>query len=166
MNIITFSTLYYPNCFRLHLVRLKEIHCEILRIQQKRNQTVILEQIFFSNAVLYPLIYAVTETNVFTCIVPSPESQHMLVFRDEEFCVLKFGAFFSTSLRGAGEAAEQPKAIVAAQLYSGDVITVLLRDPEQLQQVVLAQFPLIRVDEWQAVAALRADWRIGALDAG
>ncbi|XP_022645253.1 anaphase-promoting complex subunit 4-like [Varroa destructor] len=108
----------------------------------------------------------VTETNVFTCIVPSPESQHMLVFRDEEFCVLKFGAFFSTSLRGAGEAAEQPKAIVAAQLYSGDVITVLLRDPEQLQQVVLAQFPLIRVDEWQAVAALRADWRIGALDAG
>lgn len=90
----------------------------------------------------------------------------MLVFRDEEFCALRFGAFFSTSLRGASEVADQPKAVVSAQIYSGDVVTVLLRDPDLTQQVVLAQFPLNRVEEWRPVSTLRADWRMSALDAG
>ncbi|OQR69413.1 anaphase-promoting complex subunit 4-like [Tropilaelaps mercedesae] len=108
----------------------------------------------------------VTETSVLTCIVPSPESQHLIVFRDEEFCVLKFGAFFSTALRTGNEVVEEPKAIVSAQLYSGEVITLLLRDTEHPQVVVLAQFPLSRVEQWKPVGALRADWRLTAIDAG
>lgn len=108
----------------------------------------------------------VTDSHILTCVLPSPESQHMIVFRDESFCVLKFGAFFSPSLRGTGEITEEPKPIISAQLYSGDVITLLLRSTEQTQQVVLAQFPLNRIEDWRPVSSLQADWRFTAVDAG
>lgn len=109
------------------------------------------------------IISAVSESTVHTCIVPCPGSQHMVVFMNETFCVLQFGAFFSTPLKSSD--GDQPKGIITAQMFSQTVVTLILKDGET---AILAQFPLDRVESqhWRDVSELKEDWRHMALDAG
>ncbi|XP_003742085.1 anaphase-promoting complex subunit 4 [Galendromus occidentalis] len=104
----------------------------------------------------------VSEADVHTCILPTVGSQYMVIFKNETFCVLKFGAFFSTPLASDGD---QLKSIVSAQMYSQTVVTLVLRDGNT---TILAQFPLDRVESphWRNVSDLQDDWRNMALDAG
>ena len=87
----------------------------------------------------------------------------MVVFMNEKFCVLKFGAFFTTPLRTTDS--DQPKGIIAAQMFSPTIVTLILKDGDA---AILAQFPLDRVEShhWKDVSDLGDDWRLTALDAG
>lgn len=96
-----------------------------------------------------------------TCVLAQKSDKELLVFKNDSFVVLKFGTFFTTSLKGEGN---DFKKIISAKLYSTEFITLLFHDSDD--NVILTQFQITKLDTWRPIREFKADYKQFAVDVG